>query len=46
MGSKFTALPVGDGESFVLETKEGGRPWVILVDGGKKPRRSPVRTGC
>lgn len=41
MSSRFTALPINDGESFLLETDQGGRRWVILVDGGKKSSPKP-----
>src|SRR5687767_5746995 len=43
MPSRFTALPIKDGESFLLETDQGGRRWVILVDGGKKSSPKPDR---
>jgi hypothetical protein len=43
MSSRFTALPIGDGESFVLETEQDGRRWVIIVDAGKKSSPRPER---
>jgi len=39
MFSKFSALPLGSGESFLLETEHAGKTWAILVDSGKKSRR-------
>jgi hypothetical protein len=34
MGSKFISLPIGAGESFLLQTRHEDREWVILVDSG------------
>jgi hypothetical protein len=36
MASRFTALPLRTGESFVLETDHDGKRWVILYDGGQR----------
>lgn len=41
MTSRFTALPLTNGESFILETDQGGKRWVILVDGGQSKREEP-----
>lgn len=35
MSSRFTALPLSIGESFVLETDHKGKRKVVLVDGGQ-----------
>ena len=35
MSSRFTALPLGAGELFLLETDHSGRRWAILVDSGQ-----------
>lgn len=34
MGSSFTALPLGSGEAFLLQTQHAGKHWTILVDSG------------
>lgn len=39
-GSRFTALNVAaGGEAFLLETEQDGRPFSVLVDGGKSADR-------
>jgi hypothetical protein len=34
MASRFSALPLGIGEAFLLETQHDGKNWAILVDSG------------
>lgn len=41
MGSRFTALPIGSGEAFLLQTKHAGRKWAILVDSGNLDAGTP-----
>ena len=43
MASRFTALPLSTGESFVLETDHGDRRWVILYDGGQTKGIGPKK---
>jgi len=45
MASKFTALPLSSGESFILETDHGGKRRVILVDGGQSKSTNPKKNG-
>lgn len=45
MASRFTALPLSSGESFILETDHEGKRWVILVDGGQSKSNSPKKNG-
>ncbi|MCC0035334.1 MAG: hypothetical protein H6887_08755 [Hoeflea sp.] len=45
MASRFTALPLSSGESFILETDHGGKRWVILVDGGQSKLEGPTKNG-
>lgn len=41
MASRFTALPLRTGESFVLETDVDGNRKVVLVDGGQSANEKP-----
>lgn len=41
MASRFTALPLRSGESFVLETDVDGNRKVVLVDGGQSTIEEP-----
>lgn len=43
MASRFTALPLSTGESFVLETDHNGKRWVILYDGGQTKGIGPKK---
>lgn len=43
MASRFMALPVGRGESFLLETSHAGRRWAILVDAGELKGLGPAK---
>lgn len=43
MSSRFTAVPLGSGESFILETDVEGRRKVVLVDGGQSKRDDPAK---
>lgn len=43
MTSRFTALPLSTGESFVLQTEHCGKQWVILYDGGQKKGIGPTK---
>nr|WP_272212715.1 hypothetical protein [Marinicella sp. W31]MDC2878625.1 hypothetical protein [Marinicella sp. W31] len=45
MASRFTALPLTSGESFILETDHRGKRWVILVDGGQSKSEGPKKNG-
>ncbi|PIL20267.1 hypothetical protein P775_09965 [Puniceibacterium antarcticum] len=45
MASRFTALPLSSGESFILETDHGGKRCVILVDGGQSKSNNPKKNG-
>ena len=45
MASRFTALPLSSGESFILETDHGSKRFVILVDGGQSKSNSPKKNG-
>lgn len=45
MASRFTALPLSSGESFILETDHNGKRWVILVDGGQSRSEGPKKNG-
>lgn len=45
MASRFTALPLSSGESFVLETDHNGKRRVILVDGGQSKSEGPKKNG-
>lgn len=41
MSSRFTAVPLGSGESFILETDVDGKRTVVLVDGGQSKSEDP-----
>lgn len=41
MASRFTALPLRSGESFLLETDVDGTRKVVLVDGGQSANEKP-----
>ena len=41
MASRFSALPLGIGEAFLLETQQGGKNWAILVDSGNLEEGTP-----
>lgn len=41
MASRFSALPLSSGESFLLETDHAGKRWVIMVDGGQSKSETP-----
>lgn len=43
MASRFTALPLSSGESFVLETDHGGKRWAVMVDGGQSKSEGPEK---
>lgn len=43
MPSRFTALPLTSGESFVLETDHAGKRWVIVYDGGQTKGIGPAK---
>lgn len=43
MASRFTALPLRSGESFVLETDVEGTRKVVLVDGGQSANEKPEK---
>jgi hypothetical protein len=43
MASRFTALPLSSGESFILETDHAGKRWVILYDGGQTKGIGPAK---
>ena len=43
MSSRFTAVPLGSGESFILETDVEGKRKVVLVDGGQSKRDDPAK---
>lgn len=45
MASRFTALPLSSGESFILETDHGDKRRVILVDGGQSKNVSAKKNG-
>ncbi|WP_133065819.1 hypothetical protein [Mameliella alba] len=45
MASRFTALPLSSGESFILETDHKCKRYVILVDGGQSKRKNPKKNG-
>lgn len=45
MASRFTALPLSSGESFILETDHGGKRRVIVVDGGQSKSEGPRKNG-
>lgn len=36
MASRFTALEVRSGEAFLLETRQSGKDWTILMDSGRR----------
>lgn len=41
MTSRFTALPLGLGEAFLLRTEHAGKDWAILVDSGNLSAGKP-----
>jgi hypothetical protein len=41
MSSRFTALPLGSGEAFLLQTEQAGKERAILVDSGNLSRGDP-----
>ncbi|WP_122520177.1 hypothetical protein [Pannonibacter phragmitetus] len=43
MASRFTALPLSSGESFILETDHGGKRWAIMLDGGQSKSEGPKK---
>lgn len=45
MASRFSALPLSSGESFMLETDHNGKRWVILVDGGQSKGEGRKKNG-
>jgi hypothetical protein len=45
MASRFTALPLSSGESFILETDHDGKRMVILVDGGQSTAVGASKNG-
>jgi hypothetical protein len=41
MTSRFTALPLGSGEAFLLQTEHEGKAWAVLVDSGNLSAGTP-----
>jgi beta-lactamase superfamily II metal-dependent hydrolase len=41
MTSRFSALPLGSGEAFLLQTEHEGKHWTVLVDSGNLSAGTP-----